>query len=70
MSANQDKYLDVEKLLTTAEAANQLSVSERTLWTWTNEGKIDTVQVGRVKRYRRSELVRFAEANTISRRNN
>lgn len=52
--------MDYEKLAYTArQAAQMLSICERTLWTLTNAGKIKALRIGRAVRYSRSELVRF-----------
>jgi excisionase family DNA binding protein len=43
-------------LLLTRQAAKLLNISERTLWTLTNEGKIPCVRVGRSVRYDPNDL--------------
>ena len=47
---------DSQPLATPREAAQLLSVSERTLWTLTSDGKIPHVRIGRCKRYDRRDL--------------
>lgn len=61
-----DPHLPYEnqRLLSTAETAKFLAVSQRTLWTWTNQGRLACVQIDRTKRYRMSEILKFLEANT------
>ena len=54
---------ETQKLLSTAEAAAFLAVSQRTLWTWTKEERLACVQIDRIKRYRKGDLVNFIEAN-------
>jgi excisionase family DNA binding protein len=49
-------------LLTSEEAAALFSVSERTLWDLTKEGRIPCVWIGTLKRYRRAALEAWAEA--------
>lgn len=54
-----------EKLLVdTREAARLLSISERTLWTLTNQGAIKCIRVGRAVRYSLSSLETFAEGKS------
>ena len=53
-----------EKLLLTArEAAAALSISERTLWSLTNQGRIKATRINRAVRYSRAELERFIAAS-------
>ena len=47
-------------LLDPRRAAQALSISPRTLWTWTQRGEIQCVRCGRLKRYRIIDLERFA----------
>ena len=49
-------------LMTSDEAAALISVSERTLWDLTKEGRIPCVWIGTLKRYRRAALEAWAEA--------
>jgi excisionase family DNA binding protein len=52
------------RLLTEREAANLLSISSRTLQAWRSNGGGPTfVRVGRVIRYRRSDLIAWIEKN-------
>lgn len=67
MSTNRDNQLDVDRLLTTAEAADLLSISPRTLWTLRNSGEIDFVRVRKNIRFQRSVILRFIEDNTTNR---
>ncbi|MBS0265430.1 MAG: helix-turn-helix domain-containing protein [Planctomycetes bacterium] len=53
-------------LLTSAEAATLLSISERTLWTLTEAGHIPCVRIGNLKRYRREALHAWAESEEES----
>ncbi|MBL6081800.1 helix-turn-helix domain-containing protein [Belnapia sp. T18] len=53
-----DNLLDSpEPLLTTAELATWLQVSERTLRRWRKTGRITAVEIGRTVRFRLSDLV-------------
>ncbi len=51
-------------LLTSREAAELLSISERTLWTLTKTGSIAVVKIGGSKRYSISDLERFIANQT------
>ena len=42
-----------------SEAAELLSISERSLWTLTNQGEIAAIKIGRSVRYPHSELERY-----------
>ena len=43
------------------EAARLLSISERTLWTFTKRGAIPAVKIGRAVRYDQADLRAFVE---------
>lgn len=43
-------------LLTSREAADVLRISERTLWTLTQDGELPSVRVGRSVRYDQTDL--------------
>jgi excisionase family DNA binding protein len=45
-----------------AEAAAMLSISERSLWSLMNMGKIRATKIGRSVRYSHSELERFLQS--------
>ena len=47
-------------LLDPRRAAQALSISPRTLWTWTQRGDLRCVRCGRLVRYRLVDLERFA----------
>jgi excisionase family DNA binding protein len=49
------------RLLTVPQAAEALSVCERTIWRWIEAGEIGTYRLGRVVRIAEAELVRFLE---------
>ena len=63
MQSDLVKQSESQKLLSTAEAAKFLAVSQRTLWSWTNEGRLACVKIDRIKRYRMRDLTNFIEAN-------
>lgn len=54
-------------LLTTREAAETLSISERTLWTLTNSGAVESVRIGRAVRYSVEDLRNYIERNRTGR---
>jgi excisionase family DNA binding protein len=69
---NQSKRVERKKKVTAAsiipvvrlsykpvEAAAMLSISERSLWSLMNEGKIRSIKIGTSVRYPHSELERF-----------
>jgi excisionase family DNA binding protein len=49
------------RLLTVPQAADALSVCERTSWRWIEAGEIEIYRLGRVVRIAEDELVRFLE---------
>jgi excisionase family DNA binding protein len=49
-------------LLRAAEAAEILSICERTLWTLTAKGELPCVRLGKAVRYRPESLKEWAEA--------
>lgn len=51
-------------LVDAREAARMLSIGERTLWTLTNQGAIQTVRIGRAVRYAVSALEAFIAKQT------
>jgi len=54
-------------LLTPREAAEALSVSDRTLWAWTApRGPIPCVRIGRCARYTLADLEAFAERQKVA----
>jgi len=55
----QSKHISQDakpQLLTAREAAEELTISERTLWTLTKAGEIPSVRIGRSVRYLPSDL--------------
>jgi excisionase family DNA binding protein len=49
------------RLLTVAECADALNMSERTIWRWIEAGELATYRLGRSVRIAERELVRFLE---------
>lgn len=63
---NREKSLitsPVLRLLKAKEAAEALAISERKLWTMTDEGEIPHIRLGRSVRYPVAELQRWIEEN-------
>ena len=58
-----------EKLLTRKEAAKFLGVKEITLATWksVNRYNLPVVKVGRLAKYRYSDLLKFIDRRTVNR---
>lgn len=56
---DSDRQPGVKLAYKPAEAAELLSISERSLWSLQNEGKIRAIKIGRSVRYPLSELERF-----------
>lgn len=60
-----------EELLTTAEAATFLRVSQATVWRWCREGVIPAARIGHIWRIRRQDIldlfneVDFDESSSI-----
>ncbi|MEQ8844405.1 MAG: helix-turn-helix domain-containing protein [Phycisphaerales bacterium] len=50
--------------MTQAQAAEALAISERTLRTWTRQGRVPHVQMGRMVRYPTDRLLAWLEAQT------
>ncbi len=50
------------QLLRPREAADWLKVSERTLWSLTQRGRLTAVRIGRSVRYDLADLVAFVES--------
>jgi excisionase family DNA binding protein len=49
------------RLLTVPQAAEALSVCERTIWRWIEAGEIEIYRLGRAVRIAEDEIVRFLE---------
>ena len=58
------------KLLSVKEASNQLGVSERGLWDWIYQRRIEIVRLGRCVRIRQSVLDEFVQRGTIPAKGN
>lgn len=50
--------------MTQAQAAEALAISERTLRTWTRQGRVPHVQMGRMVRYPTDRLLAWLESQT------
>ena len=53
-----------EKLLKVKESASQLAVSDRTMWAWIYERKLEIVRLGRAVRIKQSTIDRLIEQGT------
>ena len=53
------KIVERSGLLTVQEAAEYLKVSKDTIYHWTFKGMLPVVKLGRLSRYRRSDLDEF-----------
>lgn len=62
MSQTINEPLSLSPLLTVREAADLLRISERTLWTLTQQGSIPSVRVGRSVRYDQSDLAEWIDS--------
>lgn len=62
MKPGDDTPTGIPLLLTPQEAADALTISPRTLWAMTKEGRIPAIRIGRLVRYDRADLVRWIEA--------
>ena len=62
-------HKDYERLLTRKEAAELLGVKEMTLaiWKTNNRYNLPVVKVGRLAKYRYSDLIAFIEKRTVNR---
>lgn len=57
-----DAAIEKETLLLSArDAARQLAISEKTLWTLTKAGRVPAIRIGRAVRYARADLLAFIE---------
>ena len=61
MTSNGQTGIRLPRLLKPKEAASVLAVSERTLWTLTNDGSIPAVRIGRSVRYDPADLAAWIE---------
>ncbi|MCF6159516.1 MAG: DNA-binding protein [wastewater metagenome] len=52
-------------LLNTAQAAELLNVSPSTIYAWTMRRTIPHFKLGHLVRFRRSDLIEFAEQNRV-----
>lgn len=58
------------KLLSVKEASNQLGLSERTVWDWIYQRKIEIVRLGRCVRVRQTVIDEFIQRGTVPARAN
>jgi excisionase family DNA binding protein len=58
-----ENHYAICELLTTAEAAEYLRISEWTLRHWVSDKKIRFIKVGRAVRFKRTHLDRFLQDN-------
>ena len=64
----EKENLNPDRLLSRKKAAEYLDVSEMTLAIWksTNRYQIPCVKVGRLAKYRYSDLLKFVERRTVN----
>ena len=55
--------MDDERLMDIKEVADYLHLKESTIYTWAQEGTLPAFRVGRLWRFRRSDLDAWLEAN-------
>ncbi len=53
-----------ERLLKIKESADQLNVSDRTMWDWVYQRKVESVRIGRSVRIKQSSLDKLIEQGT------
>jgi excisionase family DNA binding protein len=61
-----DRTPDQDALLSPLEVAEQLGVSDQTVYNWIREKRIGALKMGRLLRIRQSELERFVAANSTT----
>ena len=61
-----DRTPEQDHLLSPLEVAQQLGVSDQTVYNWIREKRIGALKMGRLLRIRQSELERFVAANTTT----
>lgn len=54
-----------DRLLTPLEAAERLAVKRSTIYDWAAHRKIESVQVGRLLRFRESAIEKFVRDNVV-----
>lgn len=59
-----------EKLNTVKQSANQLGLSDRTLWAWIYERKLEVVRLGRAVRIKQSSIDLLIEQGTTPAKGN
>ena len=57
---------DEDRLLSPLEVAEQLGVSDPTVYNWIREKRIAALKMGRLLRIRQGELERFVAANSTT----
>ena len=57
---------DEDRLMSPLEVAEQLGVSDQTVYNWIREKRIAALKMGRLLRIRQSELERFVAANSTT----
>jgi excisionase family DNA binding protein len=55
-----------KRLVTSRQAAQMLSISERTLWSLSNSGQLPVVRIGRAVRYAVSDIEAYIERSRCS----
>ena len=61
MKSRKSAPTTLPRLLTVPEAAEALSLSERTVWRWIKARELESYRLGRAVRIAEDELIRFLE---------
>jgi excisionase family DNA binding protein len=61
-----ERVTDPDPYLTPIQIAQELRVTDQTIYNWIREKKLPAVKVGRTLRVRRSDLERMTQAHTTT----
>ena len=62
----QDNLLRISKLLKAKEVAEILQISRAMAYTLMQRGEIPTIRIGKARRVRPEDLIKYIESNTYS----
>ena len=60
-----DKNMAEPLVVNVAEAAEMLAVSQRTMWKWIHQRKIESIVIGVNRKIKIKEIHRFLDDNTV-----